>query len=288
MLKKIALFSALAAMMGTAYAYKAEVGVSYSKYDTDGYNDGYYFNSGYDNKSFELDATYYLNPVDVKNYPLNEAAFLSRASNFNAQIGRVKNEISWGERGYWTYKDENKVTTFQLGLEYFVPNSKFYVNANIGQAKNEYSYKEYYDGDLDYVSSNKDTSSFYSAEVGYSPINGLLIAAGLAGYTEDYDDTVIDPTLRAKYVTTVGKFDANFEGNARFGEDTYYGFGADLYIDKTLSVGLAYSASDNSYDEDDAFSIRAKKFFTPQISVEARANISGDVDGYGLRAAYRF
>ncbi len=47
-----------------------------------------------------------------------------------------------------------------------------------------------------------DDDRLYGAEVGYLPAPGLLIAAGLKGYDNDYDDGV-DRTLRAKYVTTL-------------------------------------------------------------------------------------
>ncbi|NHB56860.1 putative porin [Acinetobacter sp. 194] len=283
MLKKIALFTALATMMGMTYAYKAEVGISYNEYDSD-------FNYGSeDEKLIRIDGTYYLKLVEVKNYPLNEAAFLNRSSNFNARINKVNNtQVYYETYPYDKYISKDKWNQFNLGIEYFAPNSNFYINANIGHGKGEDNWKRYDYGNLvDSGIPYKYTYSTYSAEVGYLPINGLLITAGLAGFTDENDYSVIDPKIRAKYVTNVGKFDANFEANARFGDDINYGFGADLYIDKTLSVGLAYSASDNSYD-DDEFSIRAKKFVTPQMSVEASANMSSDADSYGLRAAYRF
>lgn len=81
-------------------------------------------------------------------------------------------------------------------------------------------------------------TTYYAAEVGYLAAPGFLIAAGLKGYDNDNDDGV-DPTLRAKYVTTLrsnGK-DINLEAGATFGDLDEYNLKADYFIDKTFSVG---------------------------------------------------
>ena len=148
MLKKIALTTALIASFGTAHAYQAEIGGTIAVADPD---------HGDTSIGFGVDGTYYFNPVQVKNSPLNEAAFLNRSSNLN------------GEVSYIDY-DLYEVTAFNVGLEYFIPNSDFYLNGNIGQTKHEADGVE----DLD--------TTIYSAEVGYLPVPGLLIAAGLLGY----------------------------------------------------------------------------------------------------------
>ncbi|QIO04634.1 putative porin [Acinetobacter shaoyimingii] len=254
MLKKIALFTALAACMGTTYAYQAEVGGAINVLDIDGLST---------ETGFGVDGTYYFNPVEVKNNPLNEAAFLNRASNVNANFNYVDLDVA-------------SFTTYGVGAEYFVPNSNFYVSANIGSDEI----------DVDGVGSVDQTT--YAAEVGYLPVTGLLIAAGLAGVDGDTGDD-IDPTLRAKYVTSVGSYDLNVEANAQFGDADVYGIGADLYLDKTLSVGIAYGDKSNeAFGTDDQFTIRAKKFFTQNVSLEAKADFGDDINQYGVRLGYRF
>ena len=99
MLKKIALTTALIASFGTAHAYQAEIGSTIAVVDPD---------HGDTSTGFALDGTYYFNPVQVKNNPLNEAAFLNRSSNLN------------GEVSYIDY-DVYEVTAFNVGLEYFIP-----------------------------------------------------------------------------------------------------------------------------------------------------------------------
>ena len=246
MLKKLALATALLAGLGTAHAYQAEVGGSIDVLDRD---------KGGSDTGFAVDGTYYFNPVQVKNSPLNEAAFLNRASNV---------------AGVLSYEDDSETFGIGAGLEYFVPNSDFYLSGSITHFDNDFR-------DLTY----------YSAEVGYLPVTGLLVAVGLLGMSEDDADDEIDPTLRAKYVTQVGQYDMNFEGEASFGDIDAYRLGTDLYLDKTFSVGLGFSGSDAD-SIDDVFSIRAKKFFTQQVSLEGSIAFGDNADIFGIRGAYRF
>lgn len=250
MLKKLTLATALIASLGTAHAYQAEVGGTIALVDPD---------NGDTSTGFAIDGTYYFNPVQVKNSPLNEAAFLNRASNINAAVSYIDYDLF-------------DVTTFNVGVEYFVPNSDFYVSGNIGQSSTD-------------TQIGDDDTTIYSAELGYLPVPGLLLAVGLAGYDNDTDDDV-DPTLRAKYVTQVGQYDMNFEGGASFGDLDTYSLGADLYLDKTFSVGLGYSDSD--IDNSDVFTIRAKKFFNQQVSLEGSIDFADEGNIFGVRGAYRF
>ena len=250
MLKKLALATALIASLGTAHAYQAEVGGTIALVDPD---------NGDTSTGFAIDGTYYFNPVQVKNSPLNEAAFLNRASNINAAVSYIDYDLF-------------DVTTFNVGVEYFVPNSDFYVSGNIGQSSTD-------------TPIGDDDTTIYSAELGYLPVPGLLLAVGLAGYDNDAGDDV-DPTLRAKYVTQVGQYDMNFEGGASFGDLDAYSLGADLYLDKTFSVGLGYSDSD--IDNSDVFTIRAKKFFNQQVSLEGSIDFADEGNIFGVRGAYRF
>ncbi|HCB30045.1 MAG TPA: putative porin [Acinetobacter lwoffii] len=250
MLKKLTLATALIASLGTAHAYQAEVGGTIALVDPD---------NGDTSTGFAIDGTYYFNPVQVKNSPLNEAAFLNRASNINAAVSYIDYDLF-------------DVTTFNVGVEYFVPNSDFYVSGNIGQSSTD-------------TPIGDDDTTLYSAELGYLPVPGLLVAVGLAGYDNDAGDDV-DPTLRAKYVSQVGAYDMNFEGGASFGDLDAYSLGADLYLDKTFSVGLGFSDSD--VENSDVFTIRAKKFFNQQVSLEGTIDFADEGNIFGVRGAYRF
>src|SRR5690606_20721138 len=126
----------------------------------------------------------------------------------------------------------------------------------------------------------------YAAAAGYVPVPGVLVALGLVGISEDNADDEIDPTLRAKHVTQLGQYDMNFEVGASLGDIDAYNLGADLYLDKTFSVGLGFSDSD--LEGNDVFTIRAKKFFNQQVSLEGSINFADNADTFGVRGAYRF
>ena len=260
-MKKLAIASALLsalAVTGTANAYQAEVGASAGLNDPDNSS-----SSG----SFGVDGTYYFNPVQTRNAPLAEAAFLDRASNVNAQY--KYDEIGDDERH-----------RYGVGVEYFVPNSDFYLSGNVGG------------DDFEFANGTDFDETVYGAEVGYLPAPGLLIAAGLKGYDNDVDDGV-DPTLRAKYVTTLsnGK-DINLEAGAAFGDLDEYNLAADYFIDKTLSIGADYYSKDTGLTDTNEFGINARKFFTPQVSLEGRVGFgeagNNDYNSFGVAAKYRF
>lgn len=259
-MKKLAIASALLsaiAMTGTAaHAYQAEIGASAGVIDPD---------FGGTSGSFGVDGKYYFNPVQTRNAPLAEAAFLDRASNVNAHY--QYNEI-----------DDNEAHQYGVGAEYFVPNSDFYLSGNV----NGHDLQDNNNVDNDLTT--------YGAEVGYLPAPGLLIAAGVKGWDNDRDDGV-DPTLRAKYVTTLsnGK-DINLEAGAAFGDLDEYNLAADYFIDKTFSVGVDYQ--DNDLRNQNEFGVSARKFINQQVSLEGRVGFgeagNNDYNKFGVAAKYRF
>lgn len=248
MMKKLNLATAVLASvfaMG-ANAYQAEVGGTVQYIDVDGGATG-----------VAVDGTYYFAPVQTKNGPLNEAGFLNRASNVSANIN------------YLDF-DGGDIKGIGAGVEYFVPNTDFYLSGNLGFSDTDA-------GDV----------TTYGAEVGYLPVANFLVAVGIAGVDADGGSNDTDATLRAKYVTNFGGYDVNLEGGLLFADDTAYTLGGDVYLDKTFSVGLGYA--DSGIDGDDGvFSIRAKKFFTEQVSVEGTIDLVDDANAFGVRAAYRF
>lgn len=261
-MKKLAIASALLsalAITGTANAYQAEVGASAGYIDPD---------HGSSGSEFGVNGTYYFSPVQTRNAPLAEAAFLDRASN-------VKAHATFADRGD---VDDN---TYGAGVEYFVPNSDFYVSGDISRNNLEEKTPA---GKVDH-----DTT-YYAAEVGYLPAPGFLVAAGVKGYDNDKDDGA-DPTIRAKYVTQLsnGK-DINLEAGASFGDLDEFNLAADYFIDKSFSVGADYSSND--LKDQSEFGINARKFFNQQVSLEGRVGFgevgNNDYNSFGVAAKYRF
>lgn len=258
-MKKLALATAVLASVFavSANAYQGEVGASLNYVDPDNGDSG---------TGLAVDGTYYFTPVQVKNGPLNEAAFLSQASNVNGSLSYSDN-------------DGIKVTGINAGIEYYVPNSQFYVSGNVGSTNYDYDH-----GDSTSVTG-------YGAEVGFLPMPNLLVAAGVAGVKDDNDSST-EPTLRAKYVTNLASGNAvNLEAKLGFGDNNTYLLGGDFYLDQTTSVGAEYSGinyKDNNVTDTNTFSIRAKKFLNQQVSVEGNIGFGDNVNTYGVRGAYRF
>ena len=258
-MKKIAIFAAMlsaVALTGTAHAYQAEIGGSAGFIDPE---------HGSPSGSFGVNGQYYFNgQVQTRNAPLAEAAFLDRASNIN---------------GHYQYDEigNSEEHTYGVGAEYFVPNSDFYLNGEIGRR------------DIEVHRGSNDTT-LYSAEVGYLPAPGLLLAVGVKGYDNDATDGA-DPTVRAKYVTALsnGK-DINLEASAAFGDLDEFKIAGDYFLDKTFSVGADYYSNDIS--DTSEFGVNARKFFTPQMSLEGRIGFgdlgNNDYNKFGVEAKYRF
>lgn len=278
MLKQLALTTALIASFGTAHAYQAEINANYENTSFDGDSE--------DLDTFGISGKYYLNGVITKNSPLAEAAFLSKASNIG--LGYANSSID--EDG-----GDLEIDTVGLNGEFFIPNSQFYVSGSLNRSELTV------EGEFGKAS---DDNVGYALEAGYLPVDGLLIAAGVAkenldpmyvsknGFIDTFsnisavaDDTAV--TLRAKYVTQIGNHFTNFEGATYFGDETAYRLGADLYIDPTLSVGVSFM--DTTFDDfDTVWAVRAQKFFTPAIAVGLDYTTTEDADSYGINGTFRF
>ena len=278
MLKQLALTTALIASFGTAHAYQAEINANYENTSFDGDSE--------DLDTFGISGKYYLNGVNTKNSPLAEAAFLSKASNIG--LGYANSSID--EDGA-----DLEIDTVGLNGEFFIPNSQFYVSGSLNRSEVTV------EGEFGKAS---DDNVGYALEAGYLPVDGLLIAAGVAkenldpmyvsknGFIDTFsnisavaDDTAV--TLRAKYVTQIGNHFTNFEGATYFGDETAYRLGTDLYIDPTLSVGVSFM--DTTFDDfDTVWAVRAQKFFTPAIAVGLNYTTTEDADSYGINGTFRF
>ena len=277
MFKKLALATALLAGLSTAHAYQFEINGGYENTDLE---------ESSDLDTFFINGKYYLNGVQVKNAPLAEAAFLAKASNIG--LGYVNSNLDVTDV-------ELEIDSVGISGEFFIPNTQFYVSGKLNRS--EITIED----DEDSISAD---NTGYALEVGYLPINSLLLAAGVAkenidpiqasqiGFINSFtnvwtaeDDTIA--TLRAKYVTQIGNYYTNFEGATYFADETVYRLGADLYIDPTLSVGVAFADSTED-DSDTIFNVRAQKFFTPAFAVGVNYTTTDGADSYGINGTFRF
>lgn len=277
MLKKLALATALLASLGTAHAYQAEINAAYENTDIDDSNDI---------DTYAIGGKYYLNGVQVRNTPLAEAAFLSKASNIGLGYANASTDDDLADL---------EIDTVGVNGEFFIPNSQFYVSGSLNRA--EVTVETAF-------GKASDDNVGYALEAGYLPVDGLLIAAGISkenidpvyvsknGFIDTLtniasvaDETAV--TLRAKYVTQIGNHFTNFEGATYFGDETAYRLGADLYLDPTLNVGISFADS-TIEDSDTIFSIRGQKFFTPVIAAGINYTTTDGADSVGINGTFRF
>lgn len=285
-MKKLSLITALlSSFIGfNANAYQAESTIAYEYIDMDG---------GKTNGA-AISGKYYFNPVQTRSAPLAEAAFLDKASS----IG--------GGYSYSKLKDDEDFGDLQFNIlgietEIFIPDSQFYISGALHRTNVKAT--------INGLGSASKNGNGYEFEVGFLPINGLLLAVGVADLSESLnpvkvakygfitnlnnaaivsgedDDTAV--SLRAKYVTQLGGYYTNFEAQSYFGDETTYRLAADLYLDPTLSVGVSIADS-TADDSDSIFSIRAQKFFTPQVAVGVGYTTIDGADSYGINGTFRF
>ncbi|ENX33026.1 hypothetical protein F889_02957 [Acinetobacter colistiniresistens] len=267
-----------------AHAYQTEANGAYEHINMD---DG-------KGNSAVISGKYYFNPVQTRNVPLAEAAFLDKASN----IG--------GGYAYSKLKDDQEFGDLQfnmLGLqgEFYVPNTQFYLSGALHRTNVKAT--------INGIGSDSKKSDGYNLEAGFLPISGLLLAVGVAdlsdslnpvqvaqyGFTNalsnaaivsgENDDTAV--SLRAKYVAQIGGYYTNFEALSYIGDETTYRLGADLYLDPTLNVGVSFADS-TAKDSDSVFNIHAQKFFTPQFALGVGYTTTDGVDAFALNGTVRF
>lgn len=245
-----ALFGSLITLTATAsHAYEIEMGANAGILNPEHSSTGH---------TVGVSATYYLKSVRTNNMPYAEAAFTNKASNIKAQA-------EWNDMG------NSKLNTYSLSGDYFFPNRLLVASAKLSR-------------------NNADNSStLYGAELGYMPLNNVLVAIGATGYSSDRADG-IDPSIRAKYLTQFAGRHLNLEGSVSFGDLDEYKLSADYYLDKSLSVGADYYQE--QLNDHKVVGIKAEKFFNSNMSLGGRIGF-GDVNHanyntFGLNGKYRF
>ncbi len=264
-MKKLLLTTVISVLsLNAAHAYQAELtgGIVYAGADVPGGTD--------ESIGAAVAGTYYFNAVQAKSGPLAEAAFIERASNVNAGYVYVQNDTS-----------DFKVHGFNLGGEFYVPNTNFYAAADFDTAK---------------VESIDLRGAGYQAKVGYLPITNLLLTVGANGFIDVPGNDDVNPTVSAKYLTKIGNNDVNLEGDAVFTNNgDKYTISGDYYVDRTLSLGASASTTTDQADDSYEFGINARQFVTNNISLQGGLTVGkdgsvGSPDNVGvvLAGTYRF
>lgn len=197
--KSLALATAFSLASGAAMAnsYQAELGANYTDVE-DG--DG----------SFGMHGEFHFSPVDTRNHPLAEAAFLERSSNVYANSSR----------------DFDLLT---VGGELYVPDTMFYVGL---AATRDDRY-----GDADTVT---------SATLGLTPVDGLRLTTVFTedGYDANIQAKYVTSLGGGNFVNFEGEFvDGDYDDSLSLFADFYFdrtfsigaGF-ADVYGDDQFTL----------------------------------------------------
>jgi len=261
-----------------ASAYQAEVTPVFAKVDSD---------SNIKGTSYGVSLNAYLNPVELKNHPYNEADFLERASSI--QIAAFETEL-----------------TFPSGTELDGPN---YSISTIIMSKNNNFYLDANYSSTDLTSNNGASNNIDS--------NGFLISPGLFIQKNTLVAIVYEKTDRevngnssenTLYGLAIKTVLPKVNIQASLTNDTYdepgleqtnreLGVLADYFINNKISVGarLDINSGDDKNSEGKTLGVSANTYINKQFGVEIlyqqfnADNSSGDdSDTIALAANFRF
>lgn len=276
-MKRSLLALMLTTIASSSFAYNAQLDGGFTYFDID---DDLIDTAG----QFDAKGTFYFEPVQNKNGPLNEAAFLGHNSNVYGKYTYNYVDSNTYYIADEQYSAETDIHSITAGVEYFY--EQFYVNGEIGFGQNKIettianeSFKDDYD------------VTTYRALVGFMPISNLLLAVGVDGYQGDDsedDDTAF--AVKAKYVAPVGSNGQylNLEADGSFGDTDNITIGADYYFNQAFSVGTAYNLQDDGEDDVDFFSVRSKYFINNNLAVGGEVGFGDDVQIFNVNATFRF
>lgn len=281
----IGLFASFSANAQSSYQY--ENFISYLQYDNNSviYTD-------HDEWTATLGGVSYFKQVDTTSGPLAEAAFLNRASGARLIYSRTEMESSLKPWGGYESSGETR-TEYAIGqIEYFVPDSIFYLSLGVVAAQVRYSSSETEDNVTVTTSGKSDWDYKGIASVGITPMNGLMFWSDFHEGQELSEQW----NLNGKYVLLLnGERALNFQAGYAVQKDEDYGdianpsISSDYYFNKTFSVGLAYYLTDyEDADDDKAYELRARKFFGESVSVQASVAELDDDRSTLVGASYRF
>lgn len=229
-----------------------------------------------ENAIYDLQLNAYFSPVSTEGRPQQEAAFLGRASNFTLNYLRLD--------------DEDDVDFANVDLNYYVPNSMFFLGGHFFRVKaagDEFnpSYSEH----------------DWGLTLGLAPADGLLISTKyrtapnvsgsklgrLISNTLYFENKDYQPNISVKYVAALDGGRAwKLETTVINGEyDDFLYIGGDYFIDSTFSLGLWMEDYDGS---DKGKGIRTEKFVTSQLSFQSSYLDVGDANAWEIGARIRF
>ncbi|WP_041522880.1 putative porin [Gilvimarinus agarilyticus] len=263
-----ALLSAVSlSAMADPYSYQTEIGGRYS------YIDGGYFDG---DDSYGVFGTYYFSSVQLRNHVYGEAAFLERASSITLNTRFSDNSRS---------DDRNCIGTCSAVLtnessQHYSLTSEGYVLDSIVYASATYNY---WSGDAEYSNGHEASysDSSWSGKLGVAPLAGWLLTTGFSDSSALFED---EWNVQSKYV---GELAGGRAYNLEAGYTDWHDGGStwtasgDFYFTRGFSVG-------GSVGENDVYSLRARNFFTPDVSLSLVMGSYEETDSYSVELIGRF
>lgn len=276
----IASLSLAAVPVAFGATYQGELAATYGEVDLE--------DSSSDLSDITLEGTYYFSQVDTANRPLAESAFLQKASSFyvNGVYSRYKENDS-------EFDSSEKTTVYgrQLGADFYIPNSIFFLGAGI----TEFKVKSEWRNDDSLERETLDWDSQWYVKTGVTPVDGLLV------WSEFYEDVDISDhwNINAKYVMPFGasgqwlNLEARYETTEDDGDDSQvFSIAGDYYLDSHLSLGggITHYTYDGDYsnDNENEYFVRANQYFTDNLAVNLKYADGDYESSWTLGATLRF
>lgn len=281
-MNKTYLALAILPLTTSAMAYQAQIDAGYTYFDHDSLKVDYH-------GVFETEGTYYFKAVDTENKPLNEAAFLGHHNRVSAKYSfqHIKDDKLYINETVAQSKQE--LHGYSIGGEYYI--DQLYFTGEVGRQHYKVESRSSSLNGSSHAKQRFDLTT-YRALVGYTPIQNLLIAAGINAYKgEGFDENAF--ALKTKYVTPLGQNGQylNLELDGSFGHDIdSITFGGDYYLTQRLSLGSAYTRDTNSTSKihKDEYQLRGKYFINNNLSLGSILRFSDDEDKFNINGTYRF
>lgn len=263
-----ALLSAVSlSAMADPYSYQTEIGGRYNSLDG-GYLDG--------DDSYGVFGTYYFSPVQLRNHAYGEAAFLERASSITLDAAFSDNSRSYDTECMGTCfarLTSAKTQRYSLTSEGYVLDSIVYASATYVYGTGDAKYSDGHE------TSYSDSS--WSGKLGVAPLAGWLLTTGFSDSSALFED---EWNVQSKYVGELAGGRAyNLEAGYTDWHDggSTWTAGGDFYFTRGFSVG-------GSISENDAYSLRARNFFTPDVSLSLVMGNYEETDSYTIELTGRF
>src|SRR6187431_2211026 len=240
----------LTAPFALAATYQSEISAAYADINVS--------ESSAEGYAVGLEGKYYFAPVDTANHPLAEAAFIQKANNVYLTLGNSEFKYAGDRVDYYQRS---------LGVDFYIPNTMFYLGAGIEEYKAKRTWPS--DDYSDAGSYSTKWDSTWLVKAGIAPVTGLLV---WSEFTEDVD--VSDAwNINGKYVIPLsGEQALNIEASYEKSYDIVdkITVAADYYLDRNLSLGAGFvnSSYEGSRHNDNDYLIRARQFFTDNASLE--------------------